>query len=188
MPEQDIRLPLAPWAKGDNPFQDNDCFAGNGNHPGGQWWFTIGPSSTFTHIMSEVEALNKKSWKFWKRGKEQVVSLSPATLKGHKCGHDICVNEKNIEIIYQLVLEDIEGASMGNETSKAFARNSGILPEQYKGALNNSRPEVDGPRGVKTYLDKIAMGMMSKRDEMVEFRLAATDYIMKYHGQGKYSK
>ena len=188
MMEQDIRLPLAPWKKGENPFQDNNCFEGSGNHPTGLWWFTIRPSSTFTQIMSEVEALNKKSWKFWEKRKDTEASLSLATLKGHKYAHDICMSVKNMEVILQLVLEDIEGASMGSDLSKAFARNSGISPQQYTGALNNSRAEVDGPKGVKTFLDEVTMGMLPDRDKMVEFRLAVTDYIMRYHKLGKYSK
>lgn len=93
-----------------------------------------------------------------------------------------------MDVIMQLVLEDLEGASMGNEKAKEFARTSGISPQQYKGALDNSRPEVDGPKGVKTFLDEAALVYFPDNQLMAEFRLAATDYIMRHHRIGKYGR
>ena len=77
---------------------------------------------------------------------------------------------------------------MGNEKAQAFAKSSGIPSGQYKGSLENSRPEVDGPKGVKTFLDHVAMENFPDTQLMAEFRLAATDHIMKHHGIGKYSR
>lgn len=107
---------------------------------------------------------------------------------GQQCAKSICDAVADIDIIMQLVLEDLEGASMGNDKAQAFAKTSGIPPSQYKGALENSRPEVDGPKGVKTFLDQVAMKYYPNRQLMAEFRLAATEYIMKHHGIGKYSR
>lgn len=61
MPEQGERLPLDSWRKGENPFQDDECFEGfqTGWNDKGQWWFTIRPSSPFRHILAEVERLNR---------------------------------------------------------------------------------------------------------------------------------
>lgn len=112
---------------------------------------------------------------------------SPASKHGQKCAQSICSEVDNIEIIMQLVLEDIEGAAMGNDKAKSFARSSGISPEQYKGALNNSRPEVDGPRGVKSYLDNEALKYYPDLEKVVDFRLSATDYIMRHYKIGKYA-
>lgn len=114
-------------------------------------------------------------------------SLSEVQISAHRCAHSICVAIDDIEIIWQLILEDIEGASMGSEMSKAFARASGISVGEYTGALNHSRPEVDGPKGLKTFLDEAALKMLPNRDKVVEFRLAATDYIMKYFRLGQYA-
>lgn len=107
---------------------------------------------------------------------------------GRQCAHSVCTAVDDIDVIVQLILEDIEGASMGNDKAKAFARTSGIAPSQYTGALNNSRPEVDGPKGVKTFLDEMAMQYYPNLERVADFRLAATDYIMQFHGLGKYAK
>lgn len=58
MPEQGLRLPLQPWTTQTNPFQDDSCFEGNGTKGFETWWFSIEPSSPFSEILAEVEALN----------------------------------------------------------------------------------------------------------------------------------
>lgn len=112
---------------------------------------------------------------------------TPAML-GRQHAKSICSEVKDFELIYQLVLEDIEGASMGNDAAKKFARTSGITPDQYRGALNNSRPEIDASKGIKSYLDEMAMQFYPNSEKMAEYRLAATDYLMSHYGIGKYSK
>jgi len=107
---------------------------------------------------------------------------------GRQCAESICAAVDDMDVIMQLVLEDIEGASMGNDKAKAFARSSGIASSQYKAALNNSRPEVDGPKGVKTFLDETALKYYPDLERVADFRLAATDYIMQHHRLGKYAK
>lgn len=119
---------------------------------------------------------------FRKNGSERAID------HGRKCAQSICAAIDDMEIIMQLILEDIEGASMGNEKAKSFARSSGISSSQYRGALQNSRPEVDGPRGVKTFLDEAALKYLPDLDRVTDFRLAATDYIMQHHRLGKYAK
>lgn len=96
-------------------------------------------------------------------------------------------NLKDANLIRQLMLEEIEGASIGNETAKSFARNSGFKPEDYKGALNRSHPEIDGPNGAKTFLDDITMQLMPDRDLMVRFRLMIDDKLLKKTRLGKYA-
>jgi hypothetical protein len=59
IPEQNEFLPLAPWKRGENPFQDDDSFEGEqtGISDDGSWWFAIRPSVPFSEILAEVEAL-----------------------------------------------------------------------------------------------------------------------------------
>lgn len=116
------------------------------------------------------------------------LGMSQAIKHGEKCAQSICDAVVDKDVIMQMVLEDIEGASMGNDKAKEFARSSGISPKQYKGALNNSRPEVDGPKGVKTFLDEVALQYLPDLEKVAEFRLAATDYIMRFHSIGKYAE
>ena len=114
-------------------------------------------------------------------------NLSEVEIFGRKCARSICEQNNSLEIIRQLVLEDIEGASMGNAKAKAFAQSSGFSSKEYIGALKNSIPEVDGPEGIKTYLDEMAMKWMPDINKVADCRLAATDYIMRAYQLGKYS-
>lgn len=107
---------------------------------------------------------------------------------GRQCAKSICDSVDDIEVIMQLVLEDIEGASMGSDKAKTFVQSSGISPSQYKGAVKKSRPEVDGPNGVKTYLDNNTLKYFPNREQMVNFRLAALDCIMQHYCLGKYAR
>lgn len=90
------------------------------------------------------------------------------------------------EIAYQFILEEIEAASQGNDTAINFSKNSGISPHEYKGSLNNSRPEVDGPDGPQQSLIGICSQLMSNTDLMVELRIRVDDNIMKSLSFGKY--
>lgn len=118
-----------------------------------------------------------------------IFSKSARAIKhGKQCAKSICEAVDDRDVILQLVLEDLEGASMGNEKAQAFARTSGVAPNQYRGALDNSRPEVDGPNGVKTFLDEAALAYFPDNQLMAEFRLAALEYIMRCHRIGKYAR
>lgn len=92
------------------------------------------------------------------------------------------------EIAYQFILEEIEGASMGNSASKQFASNSGIHPDEYKGALNSSMPEVDGPDGPQQLLMGLSLQLARNQELMAEFRCRIDEKIMQRFGLGKYSK
>ena len=90
------------------------------------------------------------------------------------------------EIAYQFVLEEIEAASQGNDTAISFARNSGISPKEYKGAMRNSRPEVDGPDGPQQFILALCMQLQSNVDLVVDLRTKIVDNIMKTLSFGKY--
>jgi len=93
----------------------------------------------------------------------------------------------NKEIAYRFILEEIEGASLGNDASIRFADKSGITPAEYKGAMSNSIPEVDGPSGPQQLLAGFAMHLVENRELMAEFRCKVDDKIMKRFRLGKYS-
>ena len=90
------------------------------------------------------------------------------------------------EIAYQFVLEEIESASQGNDTAIKFARNSGISPQDYKGSLRNSRPEVDGPDGPQQFILSLCMQLQPNVDLVVDLRTKIVDNIMKNLSFGKY--
>ncbi len=94
---------------------------------------------------------------------------------------------KTQEIAYQFILEEIEAASMGDYTAKNFAKNSGITPEQYLGAMNNSRPEIDGSGGPQQFIIGICHQIKSNGTLKVDFRIKIVDNIMKNFQIGKYS-
>lgn len=90
------------------------------------------------------------------------------------------------EIAYQFVLEEIEAASQGNDTAIRFARNSGISPQEYKGSMRNSRPEVDGPDGPQQFILALCMQLQPNVDLVVDLRTKIVDNIMKTFSIGKY--
>lgn len=90
------------------------------------------------------------------------------------------------EIAYQFVLEEIEAASQGNDTAISFARNSGISPQEYKGAMRNSRPEVDGPDGPQQFILALCMQLQPNVDLIVDLRTKIVDNVMKTLSFGKY--
>lgn len=89
MREQEMNLPLAPWKKGENPFQDDLCFSGSGGMftAQGGWWFSIKPSVPFSRIMSEVEGLDTVG--FFKRRVDQSArtTLADIVTKQTKTGY-----------------------------------------------------------------------------------------------------
>lgn len=93
----------------------------------------------------------------------------------------------DFEIAYQFVLEELEAASMGNAEAQAFARSSGIPPSEYRGSLDNSRPEVDGPGGPQQTVIALCMQLQANTNLMVKFRIGILDKIMREYEFGKYA-
>lgn len=92
----------------------------------------------------------------------------------------------NRDIAYRFILEELDGASMGNDASKIYANNSGISPSEYKGALSNSIPEVDGPDGPQQLLAGMSMHLAGNQKLMGQFRCKVGEKIMKRFGFGRY--
>lgn len=94
----------------------------------------------------------------------------------------------NSEIAYRFILEEIEGASMGNNASKTYAKSSGIRESEYKGAMRNSIPEVDGPDGPQQLLAAYSMELAGNQELMTKFRCMVGDKIMRKYQLGKYGE
>lgn len=87
-------------------------------------------------------------------------------------------------IAYQFVLEELEGANMGNSLSKDFVKKSGISPNEYKGAMRNSMIEVDGPEGPQQLLRYI--GMQLSEPLRVTVSLGILEGVMKHFSFGSF--
>ena len=99
----------------------------------------------------------------------------------------ICQKLPSQKIAYQFILEELDGASKGNEASKAFALNSGIARSEYASALHNSIPEVDGPDGPQQLLLVLSLELANDSDQMASFRCTIDDKIMRRFRFGKYA-
>lgn len=91
------------------------------------------------------------------------------------------------DLAYQFILEEIEAASQGNAAAINFAKHSGISPNEYLGAMNNSMPEIDGANGPQQLLLQICSQLMVNTDLMVELKTKITDNIMQQFSLGKYN-
>lgn len=95
--------------------------------------------------------------------------------------HIIRQKIKNKKDRLQFILEELDGASQGNEKAKLFARQSGIPFSGYSGALDRSYPAVDGPDGPQQFLRMVSLRLMSDEDLMVDFTLSIVRRIMDDH-------
>lgn len=92
------------------------------------------------------------------------------------------------EIAYQFILQELDGASLGNEASKNYAAHSGIHQSQYKDALSSSVPQVDGPDGPQQLLASLSLELLRDRELMAAFRCKIGDKIMKKFEIGRYER
>lgn len=90
--------------------------------------------------------------------------------------------------LYNFILAELDGASMGNEKARKFARESGIQESEYKGQHQFEHPLIDGPSGAKTIMDTACLGMLDQQDLVVDFRLMTLDKLMRQVKVGKYDK
>ena len=102
------------------------------------------------------------------------------------CAKIILEKLPTAEIAYQFVLEEIEAASQGSGAAIKFTLESGIRPNEYKGAMGNSRPEVDGLGGPQQLLLGLCMELQPDMDLVVKFRTMVVDSIMQHYSFGKY--
>lgn len=137
MPEQNEQLPLAPWGKGENPFQNDNCFEGiqSGYAPNGYWWFNIKPSTPFSNIMKEVEDLNQNGGFFRKLFKPKVRSerkLGDIVVRSNQTGYLF------VDIMNDLgeSAEDIMNDSNLIQMAYAYARRSAAIALYLQGLID----------------------------------------------------
>lgn len=76
-----------------------------------------------------------------------------------------------VSVMHQFYMEELDAASQGNSLARSFVEDSGVLEQDYKGALDRSNPDVDGPDGPQQLLLRICMQLAHDQDLMVRFRL-----------------
>lgn len=92
------------------------------------------------------------------------------------------------EYMYHFILAELDGASMGNEKARQFARESGIPESEYVGHHKFEHPLIDGPNGAKTFMDSASLDMFYQQDLVVDFRLMVLEKLMRQVKAGKYYK
>lgn len=93
---------------------------------------------------------------------------------------------KGTGYMYHFILAELDGASMGKEKAKTFARESGIPETEYRGQHKFQHPLIDGPNGAKTIMDLACLEMNDHQDLVVDFRLMTLDKLMRQVGVGNY--
>ena len=84
----------------------------------------------------------------------------------------------NKQIAYQFVMEELDAARQGDHVSIAFVENSGFLPNEYIGAMNNSCEEVDGAGGPQQELIKQAMAVVTSMEDMRDIKLGVVQQVI----------
>ncbi|VVO01382.1 hypothetical protein [Pseudomonas fluorescens] len=126
-------------------------------------------------IKNRIEQSKSPAFRF--AGKQQNVVLDAV----------IATIGEDRQLAYDFLLEEIEAASVGNNTAKEFALNSGVSEKQYRGALNRTILAVEkGPQ-----LALIRESNIIREHRGIEFsvitRLAVIDKVMQLYELGKYS-
>lgn len=91
------------------------------------------------------------------------------------------------DIAYEFMLQELDGASRGNDYSRMCASCSGIAPKEYKDALNRSIPEVDGPDGPQQFLLRLSLSLSEDRELMAKLRCDVGSVVQKHFKLGLHS-
>jgi hypothetical protein len=92
----------------------------------------------------------------------------------------------NRELAYMFILEELDGARQGNEYAMSYAKNSGIDPAEYTGALEASNSAIDSPNGPQQTLLRLAIALMEDRELAAKFKCDVGDAVMQHFGIGAY--
>lgn len=174
MPEQDERLTLAPWKKGENPFKDEHCFEGvqSGWSDKGKWWFAIRPSSPFGKILAEVESLNAGFGFFKKSEPPAGVKLADVVKKTTKTGFMFW--EINDDLGKSC--DDIMKCSTQVVMAYGYARRTAVAALFLQGLVS---------KDVYDHVQGIFKSLQSQTDPSVAFQERAADdserFMQTYH-------
>jgi hypothetical protein len=92
----------------------------------------------------------------------------------------------NRKLAYLFLLEELDGARQGNEYAMGYAKNSGINPAEYIGALEASNSAVDSPNGPQQTLLRLAIALMEDRELAAKFKCDVGDAVMQHFEVGAY--
>jgi hypothetical protein len=163
MPDQGRELPLEPWEKGRNPFEDDMSFEGSGGQFGdaGFWWFAIEPSAPFSQIMAEVEALSGGG--FFKR-------LFRSSASGAKLA-DITPKQTNSGFIFWDINDDLGKAaepimksSVEVQMAYGYARRSAVAAMYLQGIA---------PRDAFEHVVAVFKSLQGRTGQTVDFQRRA---------------
>jgi hypothetical protein len=89
----------------------------------------------------------------------------------------------NKELAYEFVLQELDGASYGDENARLFVKNSGIDPSEYRGAMNRDESGFE-----QAHMTMRQIGFsVSDRDTGAKLLLAIVEKVMYAHNLGKYA-
>lgn len=95
---------------------------------------------------------------------------------------------ENQSIAKEVVLQELDAASYGNDTAQEFVNQSGFAPKEYKGAMNNNSWNEDSlVSQIQLYSRAFTM-KIDNLNTMLNVNLMIVDYIMKGWKLGKYEK
>jgi uncharacterized protein len=92
----------------------------------------------------------------------------------------------NRELAFLFTLEELDGARRGNEYAMSYAKNSGIDPAEYIGALETSNSAVNSPNGPQQTLLRLAIALMGDRELAAKFKCDVGDAVMQRFRIGAY--
>lgn len=95
---------------------------------------------------------------------------------------------ENQSIAKEVVFQELDAASYGNDTAQEFVNQSAFAPKEYKGAMNNNSWNEDSlVSQIQLYSRTFTM-KIANLNTMLNVNLMIVDYIMKGWKQGKYEK
>ena len=92
----------------------------------------------------------------------------------------------NRKLACLFIFEELDGARQGNEYAMSYAKNSGIDPSEYIGALEASNSALDSPNGPQQTLLRLAIALTEDRELRAKFKCDIVDAVMQHFGIGAY--
>ena len=89
----------------------------------------------------------------------------------------------------EFILQELDGARLGNETAVLFAKNSCFSEHEYIGSLSNEDPRIDGAGGPQQFLNFFVAPLVTNmlgQDKNLKIRIGVVKEIMKMYGLGDY--
>lgn len=85
---------------------------------------------------------------------------------------------------YEFILQELDGASMGSESSRKAAAGSGMAPSEYKGALDKDAPATEAARD---HIANYAIQLATDPELMARFRVDMGVEVMRRFELGRFA-